>query len=98
MSPRSSAQILTSKEKTVSLTQLFSYAEFLIDAQRTASPGVYVLYASGKQLCIDRDRPRTTQYEVVCRVNSALIKSGLPRIWWRSLYGELRRFKKKGLL
>jgi len=78
--------------------QLFSFAEFVIDAQRPAQPGVYILYAAGKQILCDRIAPRTANYDIICSLNYERINKGLPRILWWAIDHRLRQFKKKGLL
>jgi len=77
--------------------ELCSFVEILIDAQRPAS-GMYVLYVVNKQIYCDRDRPRTSDYEIICYLNSEYINSGFPRLLWWAVCSRLARLKKKGII
>jgi len=78
--------------------QLFSFAELVIDAQRPAQPGMYVLYIANKQILCDRGKPRTTNFEIICRLNSEVINSGLPRMLWWAVRHCIWRHKLEGSL
>ena len=82
----------------MNIKDLQNFTKFVIAAQKPAAPGEFVLYVAEKQICIDRNAPRTANHEIICTINADYINSGLPHPFWWAICSKIWRLKKKGAL